>query len=217
MTFIPKPTGAPDPLSFFDINCSDKGTFGLPSFRFDYAVKGLNGANSYPSNACKPWLHYNLKVNILRATTDIISPGVFSLRAKARYWDSKKSFDIPHPTKDDHRLRYICLEGPSAEVFYRGKLKNESIINLPDYWRELVDIDTIGVTLTPRGTWQELYVEKIEWGTTIHVKNNSASKIDCDYVVYAERKDTSKNIPEYKGLTPEEYPGDNSEYVINGK
>ena len=81
----------------------------------------------------------------------------------------------------------------------------------------MVDIDTIGVTLTPRGTWQELYVEKIEWGTTIHIKNNSASKINCDYVVYAERKDTPKNIPEYRGLTPEDYPGDNSEYVINGK
>ena len=25
---------------------------------------------------------------------------------------SKKSFDIPHPTKEDHRLRYVCVESP---------------------------------------------------------------------------------------------------------
>jgi len=29
---------------------------------------------------------------------------------------SKKSFDIPHPTKEDHRLRYICTESPKADV-----------------------------------------------------------------------------------------------------
>ena len=27
--------------------------------------------------------------------------------ADTLYWDSKKSFDIPHPTKTNHRLRYI--------------------------------------------------------------------------------------------------------------
>jgi hypothetical protein len=32
--------------------------------------------------------------------------------------------------------------------------------------------------------------------------------------VYGERKDTSKNIPEYKGLTPDDYPGDNNEYNL---
>lgn len=132
-------------------------------------------------------------------------------------WDGKKGFDIAHPTKKDHRLRYICLEGPSAEVYLRGKLKGETIIELPECWRNLVDAETIGVTLTPIGFYQELFVEKIEWGTHIIIKNNSGASINCTYVVYGERKDTSKNIPEYKGLTPNDYPGDNREYVINGK
>ena len=30
-----------------------------------------------------------------------------------------------------------------------------------------------------------------------------------------ERKDTPKNIPEYQGLTPADYPGDNSDYLVN--
>jgi hypothetical protein len=131
--------------------------------------------------------------------------------------NGKKGFDIPHPTKQDHRLRYICVEGPSAEVYLRGKLKDSSIIELPEYWINLVDAETIGVSLTPIGYYQELFVEKIEWGARIIIKNNSGVAINCDYTVFAERKDTSKNIAEYKGLTPADYPGDNSEYVINGK
>jgi hypothetical protein len=129
---------------------------------------------------------------------------------------SKKGFDIPHPTKKEHRLRYICVEGPSAEVYLRGKLKDNTFIDLPEYWRNLVDAETIGVVLTPVGHYQELYVDKIEWGSRIQIKNNSGSAINCDYIVFAERKDTCKNISEYKGLTPSDYPGDNSTYNING-
>ena len=129
---------------------------------------------------------------------------------------SKKSFDIPHPTKEDHRLRYVCLEGPGAEVFYRGRMENTTTINLPDYWRELVDPDSIGVHLTPMGSYQDLFVEKIEWGTRVTVKNASGGPIRCSYVVFGERNDVERNIPEYQGSTPEDYPGDNSNYVING-
>jgi hypothetical protein len=130
---------------------------------------------------------------------------------------SKKSFDIPHPTKENYRLRYICLEGPDAEVYLRGKIESSNVIELPDYWKNLVDVETIGVTLTPIGVYQELFVEKIEWGQRIIIKNNLGGPINCSYVVYGERKDVSKNIPEYPGSTPNDYPGDNREYVINGE
>jgi hypothetical protein len=158
----------------------------------------------------------DLDVNGVLSATNLFWGGR-SLNSAASTWDAKKGFDIPHPTKDNHRLRYICVEGPSAEVYLRGKLKDETTINLPDYWKDLVDIETIGVTLTPIGHYQELFVDKIEWGTRIVVKNNAGSGINCSYVVFAERKDTTKNIPEYQGLTPADYPGDNKEYVINGK
>ena len=128
---------------------------------------------------------------------------------------NKKGFDIPHPTKENHRLRHICLEGPDAEVFYRGRMENTTTINLPDYWRELVDPDSIGVHLTPMGSYQDLYVEKIEWGSRVTVKNASGGPIKCSYVVFGVRNDVERNIPEYQGLTPEDYPGDNDEYVIN--
>ncbi len=129
---------------------------------------------------------------------------------------SKKSFDIPHPTKEDHRLRYICLEGPSAEVYIRGKLINENEIILPDYWKNFVYNESIGVSLTPFGYSQDLYVDEIINGERIKIKSVSGKQIRCYYTVFAERKDTSRNISEYRGLTPNDYPGDNEEYNING-
>ena len=128
----------------------------------------------------------------------------------------KKSFDIPHPTKEDHRLRYISIEGPTADVYVRGKLKDSNIIELPDYWKGLVDPETIDVSLTPMGSFQELFVESIQWGTRVIVKNAAGGPVNCSYVIYGERKDAERNIPEYEGLTPKDYPGDNTAYVING-
>ena len=129
--------------------------------------------------------------------------------------NSKKSFDIPHPTKEDHRLRYVCVETPKADVYVRGKLQGKNVIELPDYWKNLVDPNSIDVVLTPRGSFQELFVEDIQWGRKVIVKNNAGGPINCSYVVYGERKDVSPNISEYQGLTENDYPGDNGEYIVN--
>jgi hypothetical protein len=115
-----------------------------------------------------------------------------------------KDFDIPHPTKSDHRLKHGCLEGPEYSVFYRGRLINNNLIELPEYWRGLVDSETITVNLTPHSFYQELYVKSIEWGTKIHIVNNAGGQIDCSYVVVAERKDVAKLVVEYQGKEPKE-------------
>jgi hypothetical protein len=128
---------------------------------------------------------------------------------------AKKPFDIPHPTKEGWRLRHVCIEGPTADVYVRGRLNNSNVIELPEYWRKLVDPETITVNLTPVGTHQELYVDKIEWGTRILIKNNCGSGVNCYYTVYGERADTDKNIPEYEG-TYNDYPGDNRQYTSFG-
>lgn len=156
--------------------------------------------------------------NISGALINIAAPGLFiggrEWYSSTKSWDSKKGFDIPHPTKQNHRLRYICVEGPTADVHFRGK-STSNIIELPDYWKDLVDLDSITVSLTPIGCYQELYVDRIEWGKRIVIKNNTGNSFNYQYTVFAERIDGEKNIPEYEGLTPADYPGDNSEYRIN--
>ena len=54
-----------------------------------------------------------------------------------------KTFNIPHPLKQGYRLIYSCLEGPEIGVYYRGRLKGSNYIDLPDYWRNLVDVESI--------------------------------------------------------------------------
>ena len=125
-----------------------------------------------------------------------------------------KGFDIKHPTKENHRLRYVCLEGPEGGVYHRGILKDSEFIELPDYWKDLVDTKTITVHLTPIGTYQYLYYTVAK--NRIIVKNHSNLPTHCSYIVYGERKDGESLIPEYKGNSPEDYPGKNDQYSIAG-
>ena len=128
-----------------------------------------------------------------------------------------KGFDIPHPIKSDtHRLRYICLEGPEVGTYLRGKLKNSSVIELPEYWTEkFIDTESITVNLTSIGSFQELYVKEIV-GTKIIIGNNSGNAINCNYTVFAERILDDKLQVEYEGQSPADYPGDNSQYSLAG-
>ena len=125
-----------------------------------------------------------------------------------------KAFDIEHPTKDGHRLRHICIEGPESAVYYRGRLKNEKVIRLPRYWKDLVNIDTISVQLQPIGAHQDIIVKR--WDDEyVYLQAQGALPINCFFHVYAERKDIEKLIPEYEGTSIDDYPGDNSVYSIN--
>lgn len=128
---------------------------------------------------------------------------------------SKKSFDIPHPTQENRRIRHVCIEGPEAAVYIRGKMEGTNIIYLPEYWRDLVHTESISVHLTPIGMYQELFVKEIKWGTQVEIQNNAGGSISCYYTVTGVRKDVAPVIPEYDGLTPADYPGDNEEYIVN--
>ena len=125
---------------------------------------------------------------------------------------SRKSFDIPHPSKNGWRLRHVCLEGPESAVYYRGRLTNFNEIKLPDYWQGLVDPESITVALTQIGSSQDLIIDRIEWGSRIVIRSGNASNIDCYFLVHGERIDGEKLIVEYEG---EQYPGDNSQYSLN--
>jgi hypothetical protein len=103
-----------------------------------------------------------------------------------------KSFDIPHPTKENMRLRYASLEGNEHGIYVRGITK-EKVIELPEYWTELVDESTITVSLTSVGKFQKVYVEKIE-GNKIYIGGRVK---EISYAIFGERKDIDKLIVEY--------------------
>lgn len=192
----------------------DRRSFGNLSMRYDYVFKQNTGDGSYPSDAARPWLHYNMRVGNIRASGMISAPifrGTLIGRAT-----KNKSFDIPHPNKPGKRLRHTCLEGPENAVYIRGRLTNESTIELPDYWDGFVDPESITIQLTQIGSQQDLIVDKIEWGKNILIRSGSGCSIDCYYLIYGARIDGEPLIVEYDGETPADYPGNNSQYSVAG-
>ena len=125
-----------------------------------------------------------------------------------------KGFDIEHPSKEGHRLRHICLEGPEGAVYYRGRVR-KNVIPLPLYWKDLVDPTTITVSLTPIGAHQDVIVKRWD-AENIYLQAQGALPINCFFHVFGERIDGERLIPEYEGDSPEDYPGDNTQYSIAG-
>lgn len=150
----------------------------------------------------------------VRAGLGVQSQGDVLAFCGAHRLSTKKNFDIPHPTKDGWRLRHTCPEAPSNDVYIRGKLKNKDTIQLPEYWKNFVDPKSITVSITPIGAHQNITVKTLSIDK-ITLQSNSAIPINCFYHVFATRSDGDKLIPEYEGFTPDDYPGDNSEYNIN--
>ena len=110
----------------------------------------------------------------------------YTMKVTGSFAATTKSFVIDHPTKEKHKLRYACLEGPENSVYVRGKT-SDSVIELPDYWTGLVHEDSITVNVTPIGN-HKVWVESI---------NNNSVTIGSDgseyfYTVFAERKDVDK-------------------------
>ena len=112
--------------------------------------------------------------------------------ASGNFFAVSKSFLIDHPTKPGKKLRHVSLEGPTADVFVRGKTK-EKVINLPEYWIGLVDYENITVILTPIGKDQTLYVDKIE-GNKVYIDGNAFP--NYHYIIIAERTDIEKVVVE---------------------
>ena len=206
-------------------DCTDMHAWGVPSTLFSYIFKGNADEATYPVEACPPYYHQTAQIDSLQVNTSILGLGSINITgpitsatevtAGGVTLTSRKDFDIPHPTKENHRLRHVCLEGPESAVYVRGRLTNNNVIELPDYWRGLVDPESITVSLTQVGSSQDLIVDKIEWGSKVFIRSGTASNIDCFYLIHGERKDGEKLIVEYEGDKISDYPGDNRLYTHN--
>jgi hypothetical protein len=118
----------------------------------------------------------------------------YTLHVVGSFAATTKSFVIDHPTKPNYKLRYASLEGAENGVYVRGRT-TENIIELPEYWTELIDNDSITVNLTPIGN-KHIWIEEIN-NNKVYI--DSDSSIDCFYTVFAERKDVEKLVVEIEG------------------
>lgn len=197
------------------------GGWGRPVSTHEFIWFGNLSEKDYPEEACVPWYHSFGRINSLFITNPgenstsagitgsggiAITGNIYATNATftanctaATFSATSKLFDIPHPNKENHRLRHACLEGPENGVYFRGRLTNENIIVLPDYWDGLIDPESITVTLTQIRTSQDLIVDVIEWGKRVKVKSGNASSIDCFYTVQATRIDVAPLEVVYEG------------------
>ena len=121
---------------------------------------------------------------------------------------SPKPFDIKHPSKEGYRLRYACIEGPEVGVYCRGRVRGEKIIKLPDYWKDLVDIESISVQLQPIGAHQDIIIKR--WDSEfVYLQAQGGMPVNCFYHVYAARKDVNPLHVEYQGESWKDYPDPN--------
>ena len=101
-----------------------------------------------------------------------------------------KSFVIDRP--EGGKLEYGVLEGQQNDVFFRGELKGDNVIYLPQEWEWLVDDNTITVQLTSIGKHQELFVKEIK-NNKIFIDINGMCKgkndIHCYHIIHGTRKD----------------------------
>lgn len=208
MTFIPR--------SFAASNCTDP-IVGVPYPDFDFIPRPTTGDLNYPVLACPRLLQVNARFNNLQVSSNITAAtaniGSINGTINVQSW---KGFDIKHPNKENHRLRHICLEGPEAGVYCRGRLKDSNVIEIPDYWVGLIDPESITISLTQIGYSQDLIVDKIEWGKKIIIRSGTGSNIDCYYTIQAARIDGEPLIIEYEGETPADYPGSREQFSISG-
>jgi len=218
--------GTPAPLAFVPAvstkNCTDMHAWGVPSVLYSYIFKGNADPDTYPVEACPPWYHKTAQIDSLQVNTSILGLGLINITGAitsagaitaggalcgASLCGAIKLFDIPHPTKENKRLVHGALEGPENGVYVRGRLTGNNVIELPDYWRGLVDPASITVSLTQIGSSQDLIVDKIEWGSKVVIRSGSASNIDCYYTVNATRKDIAPLEVEQDVVEGKTYPG----------
>jgi len=108
---------------------------------------------------------------------------------------SIKNFVIDHPTKEGKKLVHTCLEGPENGVYVRGKLVDESVIELPEYWTKLVDESSISISITPIGNSQDIFVSNIE-NNKIFLQEKESLPISCFYHIFGTRNDVEKLVTE---------------------
>ena len=123
---------------------------------------------------------------------------------------------MPHPNKKGWRLRHVCIEGPEIAVYCRGRVCNgNNVIDLPSYWRGLVDYETITIQLTPLGSHQNVIVKRISpIEEKVYLQSQGGMPVDCFYHIIAKRVDDDL-IVEYEGESHLDYPGGNEGYSFS--
>ncbi len=106
-----------------------------------------------------------------------------------------KNFVQPHPSDPSKEIRYVSLEGPQSEIYFRGSAQisqGVTRIPIPDYFRMVATPDSYSALVTPVGAMATVAVlSKGGEGITVQASRD----VKIDYVVYAEREAVKQQNP----------------------
>jgi hypothetical protein len=110
------------------------------------------------------------------------------LEVNGDFSSSNKFFVEPHPHDASKEIRYVSLEGPHAEVYFRGTAQvslGVTRIAIPQDFRFVADPATYSTLVTPVGAMATVAVlAEGEEGVLVRASRD----VRVHYVVYAERK-----------------------------
>ena len=156
----------------------------------------------------------SLSIGPIRTTATSAQTGILfwnSSTYEIQSITTSKTFIIDHPDDENKYLVHVCLEGPEAGVYYRGKstiTNNDSVkIELPDYLRHIGSNYTINITRIYSGKKQ------IESYETSEIEDNSFTVYGSNgsffWTVFAERQkinvEPNKSDVVLKGDGPYKY------------
>jgi hypothetical protein len=113
-----------------------------------------------------------------------------------------KNFTIQHPVYPGKYLVHACLEGATADVYYRGRADIQTArefvdIKLPDYYCHIVESGSSTIQLTPIGRpFAHLGGEILERENIIRVYTDARynSRIPFYWEIKGKRKDTDFKV-----------------------
>ena len=78
----------------------------------------------------------------------------------------------------------------------KGRLSADGVIEFPTAWANKIKTNTISIILTPYKTYQQLYVESIQYGRKAVVRNAAGGQIQGWYFLIANLMDGEEINPE---------------------
>ena len=175
---------------------------GVMTYGFSMRADGGSGGSStndfqirYHNNSTSGVTGFHMERTDGNIGIGTVSSG-YKLQVNGAFAATTKSFVIDHPTKPGKKLRYASLEGPENGVYVRGKGESD-VIELPDYWTELIHEDSITVNLVPIGSDSNnnirAYSVKDIKDNKVYIYTDSSDNVyKYFFTVYGERKDVER-------------------------
>jgi len=114
-----------------------------------------------------------------------------------------KNFCIQHPIEENKYLIHNCLEGPTADIYYRknvkmGKHEKDIFVELPEYFLAMVDLEEITVSLTSKIIFELLSWNNENKGIRIFRAGNPNYEVVISIMIIGKRKDIDIEVEPIK-------------------